>query len=69
MRSSMNGCGGRTKEIDPFVNAIVAGGYSNDPILSDFAGHGFRDILKKPCSIRRLAEVVPSALRGPQKDR
>jgi PAS domain S-box-containing protein len=56
-------CLDRIREIDPLVKAIVASGYSNDPVLSDYARHGFRDILKKPYSIKRLAEVVRSTIQ------
>jgi PAS domain S-box-containing protein len=55
-------CLDRIRETDPFVNAIVASGYSNDPILSDYAVHGFREMLKKPYSIKELAEVIRTTL-------
>ena len=38
-------------EIDPDVKAIVASGYSNDPLMSNFREHGFRAALPKPFNL------------------
>lgn len=38
----------QVREFDPQVQAIVSSGYSNDPILADFAEHGFGGVLLKP---------------------
>lgn len=45
-------------EIDPEVKAIVSSGYSNDPIMTDFKKHGFKDIIPKPYKTRELSEVL-----------
>jgi len=44
------------------VKAIVASGYSNDPVLSDPEGYGFSAVLTKPFSLRGLAEVLHELL-------
>lgn len=52
----------RLKEIDPDVRAIVASGYSNDPVISDFRGFGFSGSLIKPFRIEELSRTVHSVL-------
>ncbi len=46
------------KEIDPEVNAVVTSGYSKDPIVADYSGHGFVGALIKPFDIRRLRGML-----------
>ncbi len=48
----------RLKEIDPDVRAIVASGYSNDPVISDFRGFGFLGSLTKPYRIEELSKTM-----------
>jgi len=48
----------RLLEIDPYVRAIVATGYSGDPIISNFRDHGFRGALPKPFSLNELKTAV-----------
>jgi DNA-binding NarL/FixJ family response regulator len=43
-------------KIDPDVKAIVSSGYYGDPIMSDYAAHGFKAVLPKPYDIKRLSE-------------
>ncbi len=49
-------------EIDPEVRAIVASGYSNDPVLANYQRYGFQGALKKPFDKadlkRELARVL-----------
>ncbi|MBW7997762.1 MAG: response regulator [Candidatus Glassbacteria bacterium] len=61
------GMGGREtieklREIDPDVRAIVASGYSNDPVMSEPEKHGFRGVVPKPYRIEKLREVLQSVL-------
>ena len=44
----------RLLEIDTAVKAIVRTGYSNNPVLRDFRGHGFRAALLKPFTFDEL---------------
>ena len=43
---------------DPGVKAIVASGYSNDPIMANFSDYGFKGVLKKPFTLAELSELV-----------
>ena len=51
-------------EIDPDVKAIVASGYSNDPIISNFRKHGFRGALPKPFNLDKLKTALQDAIAG-----
>ena len=54
----------RLLEIDPDVKAIVASGYSNDPIISNFREHGFRGALPKPFNFDQLKTALQDAIAG-----
>ncbi len=43
---------------DPAVRAIASSGYANDPIMVDFARHGFAGRLAKPYRIAELVALV-----------
>ena len=51
-------------EIDPDVKAIVATGYSGDPIISNFREHGFRGALPKPFTLDQLRTALQDAIAG-----
>ncbi|HEX3034302.1 MAG TPA: PAS domain S-box protein [Thermodesulfobacteriota bacterium] len=44
--------------IDPEVKAIVASGYSNDPVMAEYERYGFRGIITKPYKIEELSETI-----------
>jgi CheY-like chemotaxis protein len=48
--------------IDPTVRAIVASGYSDDPVLSHPAEFGFAGVIQKPCDMATLGRVVREAM-------
>ena len=52
-------------DIDPNVTAIASSGYSNSPLMSHCEQYGFSAALKKPFTVRKLAEllaqIIPSA--------
>ena len=54
----------RLLEIDPDVKAIVATGYSGDPIMSNFREHGFRSALPKPFTLDQLKTALQDAIAG-----
>lgn len=45
-------------ELNPNVKAIVASGYSNDPIMANFGDYGFRGVITKPYSVAELSQVL-----------
>ncbi len=49
--------------LDPAARVIVASGYSSDPVLSEFAGHGFCGRLAKPFNLQELDEAVSLAIK------
>jgi PAS domain S-box-containing protein len=44
--------------MNPKVKGIVSSGYSNDPIMSDYASFGFQGIITKPYKLGELREVL-----------
>ncbi len=57
---------GELKQLDPDVYAIVASGYSNDPVLASYKEYGFKDILTKPYTMEELKEVLKRAFNSKQ---
>ena len=45
-------------KIDPQVRAIVASGYSADPVMAEYGRHGFKDVLKKPYSLEEVSNAL-----------
>lgn len=48
---------------DPTVKAIVASGYSNDPIMANYQEYGFKGALKKPFTMERLTKTIYEILK------
>ncbi len=46
------------REIDPNVKAIVASGYSMDPVMSNPSDYGFVGMVAKPFNIRELSKAI-----------
>lgn len=49
-------------KLDPEAKAIVASGYSSDPVISDFATYGFRGYLVKPFSMLELDKAIANTV-------
>jgi len=49
-------------EIDPEIRAIVATGYSSDPVVSNFRAYGFCGAMTKPFTMDELSKVVKETL-------
>ena len=49
-------------EIDTEVKAIVASGYSNDPVMANYKEYGFKGVLVKPFNRKDLHKAVKSVL-------
>ncbi len=50
------------RRLDPDVRAVVSSGYSNDPIVADYASYGFRAALAKPFTIHALGRTMGEVL-------
>lgn len=50
------------KEFDPEVKAIVASGYSNDEVISDFTKYAFVDSISKPYKVNEISRVIKRAM-------
>ncbi len=53
-------------EIDPNVKAIVASGYSNDPVLANFEAYGFSGVFAKHDKAEALGKVLHDVIKGQQ---
>jgi PAS domain S-box-containing protein len=49
-------------KIDPDVNAIVASGYFNDPVMTDFHDYGFKGAMAKPYEMKDLRGAIEKVL-------
>ena len=54
---------GRLRQLDPGVVAIVSSGYSNDPVMANWAEHGFRAVLAKPYVASELRDTLRRVLQ------
>jgi DNA-binding NtrC family response regulator len=52
----------KLKEIDPDVKAIVASGYSSDPVMVNFSEMGFKGRIIKPHSIEELSLLLQNII-------
>lgn len=50
------------RDLDPHVRGIVFSGFSDDPAVSDYKGHGFSGFIIKPCNIDELKEAIEGVL-------
>ena len=51
------------KAFDPEVKAVVSTGFSNDPVVLDFASFGFSGKLIKPYKINDLKNILEQLIR------
>ena len=58
----------RLREIDPRVKAIVASGYDDDEVMSNYKDYGFSGALAKPYQIKDLEEMLKNIFRGEQPE-
>ena len=62
------GMGGRETiekllQYDPNAKAVVSSGYTNDPVMQDFAQYGFSGRLTKPYRINEMKALLESMIR------
>jgi CheY-like chemotaxis protein len=55
------------RETDPDVRAIVASGYSDDPVVAEYQRYGFCGRILKPFTTEDLLSAVGSALTPPEQ--
>lgn len=49
-------------QFDPHVCAIVASGYSGDPIMSNYSDYGFKGVITKPYQINDISTILKKVL-------
>ncbi|MDJ0884861.1 MAG: PAS domain S-box protein, partial [Desulfobacterales bacterium] len=54
------------RERDPAVKAIVSSGYSNDPVIANYARYGFQAAVKKPYRLQEISKALHSLLTPPE---
>jgi len=52
--------------LNPEVKAIVSSGYSEDPIMANFAAYGFSGGIAKPFKAAEFIEVLDQVLNRPE---
>lgn len=50
--------------IDPGVTAIVASGYSADPVMANYESYGFKGVIQKPFDFPDIGNILDSVLNG-----
>jgi CheY-like chemotaxis protein len=55
---------GLLRGLDPEVRAVVASGYSNDSVMSNFRDYGFRGVIAKPYLVEDLVRLLVQVLSG-----
>jgi PAS domain S-box-containing protein len=53
---------GFLREFDPDAKVIVSSGYSNDPIMSEYRGHGFCGVISKPYLVEEVSKTLFAVL-------
>jgi CheY-like chemotaxis protein len=53
----------KLREFDPHVKAIVSSGYSNDPVMQDYATYGFSGQLTKPYRINEIKKILEEMIK------
>jgi CheY-like chemotaxis protein len=54
----------RLRLLDPSVRALASSGYSDDPVMAEFARYGFRAAAAKPYRIQELADHLQRVLNA-----
>ncbi len=55
---------GLLRQLHPDARVVVSSGYSEDPIMAQFAEYGFDGVLRKPYKIGELGRVLQDLLAG-----
>jgi two-component system cell cycle sensor histidine kinase/response regulator CckA len=49
--------------LDPDVRAIVSSGYSNDPVMANYASYGFCAAVKKPYLVQEMSRILHKVIK------
>ena len=49
--------------IDPEAKCVVSSGYANDPVMSSYADFGFKGVVEKPYSMKKLLSLLSEVLK------
>ena len=49
---------------DPAIKAIVASGYTEDPVMGRYREPGFRGVMPKPIDVKKLSHVAAEVLQS-----
>ena len=52
----------KLKQIDPHVKAIVASGYSHNPVMANPTRYGFQGVISKPFTLKDIGRAIDNAL-------
>ena len=55
--------------LDPDAKVIVSSGYSTDPVMAQYAAHGFAAVVTKPYKVGELDRALKEALASEPKER
>jgi CheY-like chemotaxis protein len=55
----------KLREIDPEIKAVVSSGYSNDPIMAEYAKYGFSGVVAKPYTAKHLSATLRQVMARP----
>lgn len=52
------------RDMDPGIKAVVSSGYSTNPVMSDYAGYGFKGVVSKPYLVQDLVRLLQDVIKG-----
>jgi CheY-like chemotaxis protein len=52
----------KMRSIDPKIKAIISSGYSNDPVVQEYAHYGFSGRLTKPYKINDMKNILEEVI-------
>ena len=52
------------RNFDANARVIVSSGYSNDPVMKEYARHGFSGMVKKPYKLGQISRALHKVLSG-----
>jgi two-component system, cell cycle sensor histidine kinase and response regulator CckA len=54
----------RLLAVDPRARGIVSSGYSDNPVMADFASFGFKGVVSKPYTPAQIQAAIHTALHA-----